>query len=214
MDKHLGRRGWAWTLEAASDVANFITDFTQDLVQNGLVETILELLNSINWVNEASILQKNMALGDAKHRHQVHDLYLGIQRSLAECIFALAAQSGLGRVDIGKLFDYLARIRLDQSNADGSLDDVTMSLVMAMLYALDIARALKGNVDSHDMLPILSDNSFVSSIHRELSSSNSSRQWNHDGILALARYAWAMTLATIRSQPSAISAFSMEQQQV
>ena len=63
------------------------------------------------------------------------------------------------------------------------------------------------------MLPILSEASFVSTIHRELVSSNG-RQWHHDGIHSLARFAWAMTLANMRSQPPTVSTFNIEQHQV
>ena len=55
-----------------------------------------------------------MALGDPKHRYQVHELFRGIQRGLADCVFALAAQSGLRKSDTIKLMDYLSRVRLEQ----------------------------------------------------------------------------------------------------
>ena len=62
-------------------------------------------------------------------------------------------------------------------------------------------------------LPILSDSSFLPSIHREITSSNG-RQWHHDGIYSLVRFTWAMTLAFLRSQPLAESGLNAEQNQV
>jgi nuclear pore complex protein Nup205 len=204
-------------------VAVFITNFTEDLVNEGLVQNILDLLTSLNWINEMAALQKNMALGDPKHRYQVHELFRGIQRGLADCVFALAAQSGLRKTDTIKLMDYLSRVRLEQGNSDGSLEEVTMSLLLALLYALEIARASKNSITNMTIaddytaqfgqkLPMLSDSTFLPSIHREITSS-SSRQWHHDGIYSLVRFTWAMSLAFLRSQPPTESGFNAEQNQ-
>ena len=189
----LGRQGCTWTLEATPDVSVFVTKFTQELVNEGLVQNILDLLSGLNWINEMATLQKNMALGDPKHRYQVKELFKGILRGLADCIFALAAQTGLRKIDTLKLMDYLARVRLDQGNSDGSLDEITMALLLALLYALDISRVSKvnSNMISADfneeyraLLPILNDSTFISTIHREISSSGS-KKWHHDGIFSL-----------------------------
>ena len=218
----LGRQGYTWTLEATPDVAVFITNFTEELVNEGIVTNILDLLSNLNWINEMTTLQKNMALGDPKHRYQVQELFRGIQQGLADCLFALAAQSGLRKSDTIKLIEQLSRVRLDQGNADGSLDEVTMSLLHALLYALDISRTSKdssidtpfrdNNGQFGCTLPILNDSSFLPSIHREIASSNS-RQWHHDGIQSLVRFAWAMTLANMRSQTPTSSGFNVEQHQ-
>ena len=218
----LGRQGWAWTLEATPDVSVFVTNFTQELVNEGLVQNILDVLGGLNWITEMTMLQKNMALGDPKHRYQVHELFRGVQQGLADCVFALAAQSGLRKIDTIKLMDHLSHVRIDQGNADGSLDAVTMSLLLALLYALDISRALKGNNNSlalndsqnqlGHILPILDDSSFLSAIHREISPSNG-RKWHHDGIHALVRFTWAMTLANMRSQPPSAANFNVEKHQ-
>ena len=217
----LGRQGCTWTLEATPDVSVLVTKFTQELVNEGLVQNILDLLSSLNWITEMATLQKNMALGDPKHRYQVKELFKGILRGLADCIFALAAQTGLRKVDTIKLMDYLARVRLDQGNSDGSLDEITMALLLALLYALDVTRASKisTNMPTADfneefkaLLPILNDSTFISTIHREISSSGS-KKWHHDGIYSLVRFSWAMTLAFMRSHPSSELGFNVEQHQ-
>ena len=46
-------------------------------------------------------------------------------------------------------------------------------------------------------LPLLEDAGAVSELHREVTVS--SREWHHEGVSALVRFAWAMTLAAIRS---------------
>ena len=216
----LGRQGCTWTLEATPDVSAFVTKFTQELVNEGLVQNILDLLTGLSWINEMATLQKNMALGDPKHRHQVKELFKGILRGLADCVFALAAQSGLRKVDTVKLMDYLAKVRLDQGNSDGSLDDVTMALLLALLYALDVTRVSKINIDLTSvadeefraLLPILGDSTFIASIHRELGSTGS-KKWHHDGIYSLIKFSWSMTLAFLRSHSTTEFGFNIEQHQ-
>ena len=190
----LGCRGATWTLETSDDIADLVTDFTKDLVKENLVLNILSLLKSLNWQSEMTRLQKNMALGDAKHRSQVEELFRGIKKGLAECLFALAAQLGLSTPDTIHLIDALAKIKLEDSNADCSLDEVDVALVMALLYALDISKVQDGVT-----LPIIEDPTAVPTLHKELFQT-SNREWNHEGISSLVRFAWAMTLANMRSQ--------------
>ena len=83
-----------------------------------------------------------------------------------------------------------------------SLGDVDMGLVMALLYAIDVSRVpqLSEGELSGVRLPLLDDPKAVSELHREIfSGTGSSREWNHEGVSALVRFAWAMTLAGLRS---------------
>ena len=75
-----------------------------------------------------------------------------------------------------------------------------MGLVMALLYAIDVSRVpqLSEGELSGVRLPLLDDPKAVSELHREIFS-GSSREWNHEGVSALVRFAWAMTLAGLRS---------------
>ena len=82
-------------------------------------------------------LQKNLALGNAKHRRQVFDLYTEIRQGLADCIFAFSAQSGLCKQDVIRLMDYLSKVKTTEGTGSGTIDDVNMTLVMALLYAID-----------------------------------------------------------------------------
>ena len=57
--------------------------------------------------------------------------------SLAECLFNLACQSGLSSTNTVHLVQHL-RDKCSL-NADGSLDNVSLCLVMAALYAIDVS---------------------------------------------------------------------------
>ena len=102
-----------------------------------------DLLHSLDWATELSMLQKNMALGDAKHRRQVSDLFEDIRQSLADCIFSYAAQSGLNKNDTLRLMDYLSKIKPGDVNAMGVIDDTTLTLIMALMYAMDVSALSK-----------------------------------------------------------------------
>ena len=84
-----------------------------------------------------------MALGDAKHRRQVSDLFEDIRQSLADCIFSYAAQTGLNKNDTLRLMDHLSRVKPGDVNAMGVIDDTNLTLVMALMYAMDVSALSK-----------------------------------------------------------------------
>ena len=94
-------------------------------------------MKTSEWTGEVVKLQKNLALGNAKHRRQVFDLYSEIRQGLADCIFAFSAQSGLSKQDVIRLMDYLSKIKTTEGSGSGTIDDVNMTLTMALLYAID-----------------------------------------------------------------------------
>lgn len=198
-----GRSGVTWTLELTNDISELVMEYTDELLEGGIVEKILSLLHSLNWSKENVRLQKNMALGNAKHRRQVQDLFLDINQSLADCIFCFAAQGGLSQNDTTRLIDYLCKVKIGDAEVSGVIDNTHLTLLMALLYALDVSvlnktddgeTAIKG-------LPILKDKSFIPIVHRELGP-NSNRKWAHPAIQSLAQFAWSMTVSTLRSVPN------------
>ena len=84
-----------------------------------------------------------MALGNAKHRRQVYDLYKEVRQGLADCIFAYSAQSGLPKNDVIRLIDYLSKIKNTDGTGSGGIDDVNMTLTMAVMYAIDATAVSK-----------------------------------------------------------------------
>lgn len=69
---------------------------------------------------------------------QVTDLIGDIRRSLADCIFCISAQSGLNCTDSVLLINSLSQCGDKSLVQDGTLDDVSLTLVMALLYAVDV----------------------------------------------------------------------------
>ncbi len=95
-------------------------------------------------------LQKNMALGDARHRRQVRDLFFDIRQGLADCVFAFAAQSGLPRQDTLRLIDYLSKVKPGDSDGQGVVQKTTLTLVMALMYAIDFSAISKVSMTCHE----------------------------------------------------------------
>lgn len=85
------------------------------------------------------VLQRNLALGDAKHRSQVQTLFEDIRQSLADCILAYSAQSGLVKADTIRLMDHLSKIKAADGSESGTVDNCTLTLIMALLYAFDVS---------------------------------------------------------------------------
>ena len=67
---------------------------------------------------------------------QVIDKIHEVENNLAECIFCWSCQSRIGRSDLLRLLRYLSTNA--SLAADMTLDRVTLTLLMAALYALDV----------------------------------------------------------------------------
>ena len=69
---------------------------------------------------------------------QVLDKMNEIKQTLGECVFAWSCQRPLDRPNTLRLLQHLKALDGGGVNADGSLDDVTLALLMALLYAVDV----------------------------------------------------------------------------
>ena len=174
-----GRSGVSWTLGASDNVTEYITKYTESLLEDGLVDKILTFLKTNEWNKEVMLLQKNLALGNAKHRRQVYDLFSDIRQGVADCLFAYAGQSGLPRQDVIRLMDHLSKIKTTEGTASGALDEVNVTLTMALMYSLDAGALNKNSEEAFQALPMMSDLSFIPTMHRKIA--NVSQKWNHIG---------------------------------
>lgn len=90
------RNGISWCTDASPDVIQTVTQFTDQLVQEGQVlDKIVELLEELDFAQEMERLTGNRALGSSKHYRQVVDLYEDIRLLLALSLFNWSAQCGL-----------------------------------------------------------------------------------------------------------------------
>ncbi|XP_022111764.1 nuclear pore complex protein Nup205-like [Acanthaster planci] len=195
------RKGRTWTLELEDEVSDLTTRFTDELIRDGLMRKILTLLLETDVEKQMDKLGQARALGDARHRHEVMEMLKEIRSSLAECLFAWACQSAPSRQDAGLLIDHLRRHA--GLEADGRLDGVTLSLLMACLYCLDVGGLTETRPEDRDeltkQLPVLNDAEFLPDLHQMIVKDEA--EWACPGIAAVLRFAWALMLRNVAQQP-------------
>ncbi|XP_073183493.1 nuclear pore complex protein Nup205 isoform X1 [Lepidochelys kempii] len=198
------RRGKTWTLELSTELVSMTTRFTDELMEQGLTQKILNLVSHINVNSEFEKLQRERGLGSEKHRKEVSDLIKECRQSLAESLFVWTCQSPLSRDDTLILISYLEKVTVE---ADGLLDCVNLSLLMALLYCFDVSFLEQSTEDREDLmhqLPLLTERQYIATIHTRL---QDSQPWKLPGLQATVRLAWALALRGI-SQLSDVTALA------
>ncbi|XP_061177614.1 nuclear pore complex protein Nup205-like isoform X2 [Saccostrea echinata] len=185
------REGRMWTMELTPDLSSMVNQYTDQLIQKDrLINTILDQLNNMDLTKEMDRLQRDRAIGPPKHKKQVSDLYREIQIILADCLFCLATQQPLEKADTLRLIQHL---RADNSlSADGTLDPVSLCLLMALLYCFDVS--LLEHEDGREILqrlPMMTDSTYIPDIHQDLMST---RAWANPGLKSVVLLAWGVTL--------------------
>lgn len=192
------RHGKTFTLDLSPELVNLTTRFTDELMAQGLTKQILNLISDVSVTREFERLQKERGLGTEKHRKEVSDLIKECRQSLAECLFAWACQSPLGKDDTLALIGHLEMVTAE---ADGSLDSVNLALVMALLYSLDVSFLEQGTEDREDLLqalPLLTEKQYVAAMHSRLVEGQG---WKLPGLQAVVQLAWALSLRALSQLP-------------
>ncbi|XP_048463946.1 nuclear pore complex protein Nup205 [Rhincodon typus] len=192
------RQGKTWTLELSSELVSMTTRFTDELMEQGLTQKVLCLINQINLNNEFEKLQTARGLGNASHRKGVSDLIKECRQSLADCLFAWACQTPLNKDDTLFLISHMECVTLE---ADGTLENVNLALLMALLYCFDISFLEHVTEDREELihqLPLLTERQYVTAIHCKL---QNSQPWKLTGLQAVIRLAWALALRGISQLP-------------
>ncbi|VEN41265.1 unnamed protein product [Callosobruchus maculatus] len=194
------RIGLQWSVNVKPDIARFVTDYTDQLMEGGLFNRIFELLRTLDLSKELEKLQQNLALGGPKHRRQVIDLFNDIRTILAEIVFTWAVQCGLPKEPTLGLINYLREVKIDVE-ASGKIDDVNLYLEMALLSALDLSifHTREDGEEVVQMLPVLSDPTYISTILNELSPDKP--KWVSDGLQALSTFGLAVCISLLRDVP-------------
>ncbi|XP_067003269.1 nuclear pore complex protein Nup205 [Anabrus simplex] len=195
------RKGISWTLGAAPEIIEYITRYTQELMEQGAMNRVLALLETLDLTKEIELLQQNRGLGGPKHHWQVVELFNSIRQALADIVYCWAAQSGLPKDPTLRLIKLLKSLKVED-DPSGAIDSVTLTLQMALLYALDLS-ILQRRDDIEDAvknLPLLTEPDFMNSLMKELIPSETN--WECPGLQGMAQLAWALSLATLRMAPS------------
>ncbi|XP_055523518.1 nuclear pore complex protein Nup205 [Wyeomyia smithii] len=190
------RAGVSWCTDAAQEITQLITSYTDGLVADGILDKILDLLEELDVTKELDVLTTNRALGPPKHHRQVLDLFEEIRLLLATCLFNWAAQCGLPRETTLKLIRHLAKYKSTVSS--GGIDNVTLALQMALMYGLDMS-VIQRREDGEDVvkrLPMVKDTEFIETVMEALSSS-----WECEGLRSISLFTFGLAIATLRLAP-------------
>ncbi|XP_028813350.1 nuclear pore complex protein Nup205-like [Denticeps clupeoides] len=192
------RHGKTFTLDLSDELVSITTRFTDELIAEGLTKRILKLVSEISTTREFERLQKERGLGNEKHRKKVSDLIRECRQSLADCLFAWTCQSPLSKDDTLALIGHLEGVTAE---SDGALDSVNLTLLMALLYCLDMSFVEQGTEDRDDLLqamPLLTERDYVNAVHTRLMDGQS---WQLPGLQAVVRLAWSLSLRALSQLP-------------
>lgn len=141
------------------------------------------------------MLTKNRALGDNKHQNQVIELFEDIRMSLATALFNWSAQRGLSKFNAVKLLRSLSRNK--SKDANGEIENSTLTMLMALLYAYDTS-ILQKQDDNHliQNLSIIKDNEFVQHLYTALMSETNSEC--NDGIVNIVKFSFGLAISGLR----------------
>ncbi|XP_017067012.1 nuclear pore complex protein Nup205 [Drosophila eugracilis] len=199
--------GVSWSTELPREITSLVTNYVQSLVEDSnILGRLLELLEEMDVVKESLLLTKNRAFGSKKHQNQVLGLYEDIQRAVGMTLFHWSAQRGLPRPIAIRLLQQLANRKT--TDAKGDIDDVTVIMLMALLYAYDTSVLLVSEyTNPHTArLPILSDPEFSKGFLDALYAQSS---WNTPGLGAIITYSFGLTLASLRHAPNQLQAAAL-----
>ncbi|XP_077483269.1 nuclear pore complex protein Nup205 isoform X1 [Amblyomma americanum] len=178
--------GRTWTVGLNADVLATVTKYTNGLRdEDGVLKRALDLLDRFDLARELEMLQRNRALGPPRYRRQVLDMIQETQQSLAEVVFCWACQTPLSKRDALNVVRFLAERA--RTAGDGALDSVSLTLLMALLYALDPE-------------PLLRDVELALALHRELTAPR--QAWKLESLRTIAQFAWALTLSALSQLPA------------
>ena len=142
------------------------------------------------------MLTKNRAFGQTKHRNQVLELFKDIRLALATALFNWSAQRGLPKSVSIKLISFLM-VSKSTDDSMGSTDDVTLTLLMALLYSFDTS-VLQRSEDLNviKMIPILHDPEYLQAIHDTLVAENLP---GNNYMYSIMQFAFGLSLANMRN---------------
>ncbi|XP_034102532.1 nuclear pore complex protein Nup205 [Drosophila albomicans] len=194
--------GVAWSTDLPREITGLINNYAQNLVDDSnILGRLLELIGDMNVEKEIGLLTKNRAFGSKKHQNQVLGLYEDTRKTIAMAMFNWSAQRGLPKNIAIRLLQYLANVKSTDSN--GNLDDVTVILLMTLLYAYDTSVLLMTDCDSPytARLPILCDGEYAKCFYEAIYAQSS---WQTPQLDAIIKYSFGLTLASLRQAPSEV----------
>ncbi|XP_037929221.1 nuclear pore complex protein Nup205-like [Teleopsis dalmanni] len=194
--------GFSWETDVQKEVTSLITSFTQSLVKDtNILWKILDSIIGLDISKETVLLTKNRAFGPNKQKNQVLELFEDTRLALATSLYNWSAQRGLPSNIIIKLIDILSNYT--SLEASGSIDDVMMTMLMALLYSYDTS-VLQRRVDNIlvQNLNIINEIGAAQQIHNAIYQVE-----KKNGLNSLTMLTFGLALANLRHIPQNLQPF-------
>ncbi|XP_050438830.1 nuclear pore complex protein Nup205 [Adelges cooleyi] len=184
-----GSTGRTWIPRVDPACAQHLGQFVDQLMNDGLFNTILIILDTKDLSKEIELLQKNKAIGGPKHHQLIVSLFTEIRSMLAECVFYFSIQFGLSRQQLVYLLNHLKKIKPD-IESQGIVSKVPLFMIASFLYAIDLdcmnnAQEINGDTKEH----------ILSSAYSELTS----QEWEWTELKSIATFGLAVAFAKLRA---------------
>ncbi|KAJ8734370.1 hypothetical protein PYW07_014921 [Mythimna separata] len=198
----MARDGVCWSINAREEIVSYVSRYVEQLIADGLLGNALDALRRFTLEVEMELLQNNRALPPGRHHATLVSTIESSRKLLAGVVFAASAQRGLSR-------DIILRLISEQTTsptqgATGALDEISLGLQMALLYALDLS-VLHRREDGEELakkLPLIQDPELISVLLDELSGSG--EQGRGAGVRALCQLALGLALAALKRAPQSL----------
>ncbi|XP_075990057.1 nuclear pore complex protein Nup205 [Anticarsia gemmatalis] len=193
--------GVSWSINAREEIITYVSRYVEQLISDGLLANALDALRRFTLESELELLQNNRALPPSKHHARLVTTIETTRKLLAGVVFAASAQRGLSR-------DILLRLINEQTTSPsqgptGALDEISLALQMALLYALDLS-VLHRREDGEELakkLPLIQEPDLISVLLDELSGTGSGME---GGARALCQLALGLALAALKRAPHSL----------
>lgn len=194
----MAREGVCWSISARAEVVWYVSRYVEQACSGGLGAGVLDALPRCDVRATLDLLHAHRAAPPHPHLARLCATLNDTRKLLASVLFTLSAQRGLER-------DLLLRILSEQSTSPslgptGALDEVSLALHMALLYALDLS-VLHRREDGEELakkLPLIQDPELISVLVEELSP----QQPAAGGARALCQLALGLALAALKRAPA------------
>ena len=196
------RIGHSWKLDAPIALLRNITEYTNKLQEDGLLDTILSLLENMDPAKEQELLEKNRALGGPKHRYMVMKLFNDSRQDLADILYLWSAQSSLPNPILFSLLSFLQTKQIQSDAGEGGPDKVTLAIVMSVLNAINFS-SLHSHENGEELInsmPLIAERGAHEEFHQKLVSTNIN--WECAGLRGVVQFAFAVALTTIKTATS------------
>ncbi|XP_015437723.1 PREDICTED: nuclear pore complex protein Nup205 [Dufourea novaeangliae] len=193
------RMGHSWKIDAPIALLRHITEYTNKMEEDHLLDRILSLLEEMNPVKEQKLLEKNRALGGPKHRYMVMKLYNDSRQDLADILCLWSAQSSLPNEVLFRLLSFLKTKSIESEIGEGGLDKVTLALIMSVLNAINFS-SLHSRENGEELLnsmPLITDSNAREEFSQKLLSTNIN--WESARLRGFIQFAYAVALTTIKT---------------